>query len=64
MLTQGEVEKFKSLVLEIYGKQLTNEEAENQGSRLIQLFELILKKEKEAINTINSEQKVVQNEYR
>lgn len=64
MLTREEVDEFRKVVFEVYGKELTYDEAENQGSRLIQIFELILKKEKDAINTINSSRKVVQNEYR
>lgn len=43
MLTKMEVEEFKKLVLEIYGIELTEEEANEQGSRLIKVFELILK---------------------
>lgn len=43
ILTPAEVEEFKKLALEVYGIKLTNEQAMNQGSRLIQLFELILK---------------------
>ena len=43
MLTRDEVLEFKRLVLEVYGDELTFEEANDQGSRLIRLFELILK---------------------
>lgn len=46
MITKAEVEEFKKLVLEIYGIKLTDDEAIDQGSRLIQLFELILKNRK------------------
>lgn len=42
-LSKEEVEEFKMITLEVYSKELTYEEAENQGSRLIQLFELMLK---------------------
>jgi hypothetical protein len=45
MLTKEEIEEFKRLVKEVYGIELTNAEAEDQGSRLIQLFELMLKQE-------------------
>lgn len=48
VLTQKEVEEFKRLVLEVYRKELTFEEAKDQGSRLIRLFELILKEQREA----------------
>jgi len=43
VLTRDEVLEFKRLVLEVYGDELTFEEANDQGSRLIRLFELILK---------------------
>ena len=43
MLTPEEVAVFKSLVWEVYGIKLTNSEAFDQGSRLIKLFELLLK---------------------
>ena len=43
MLTKEEVEEFKRLSLEVYNVILTDEEAMDQGMRLIQLFELILK---------------------
>lgn len=54
MLTKEEVLEFQRLVLEVYGDELTFENAHDQGSRLIQLFELILKNEKRIKNsTIN-----------
>ena len=43
LLTKEETQEFKKLALEEYGVELTNEEAKSQGSRLIQLFELLLK---------------------
>lgn len=43
ILTSDEVNEFKRLVFEAYSVVLTNEEAMDQGSRLIQLFELILR---------------------
>lgn len=59
MLTQEEVEMFKKLVLEIYGIELTDGDANDQGSRLIMLFELVLKiKHEQAQNvmsTVNNE---------
>lgn len=59
MLAQSEVIEFKRLVLEAYGIRLTDKEAMDQGSRLICLFELLIREEKEKrITTINSYQKV------
>lgn len=43
MLTREEIEEFKRLVLEVYNIDLTDEQALDQGSRLVQLFELLLK---------------------
>lgn len=43
MLTNNEVLEFQRLIIETSGKRLSYEEANNQGSRLIRLFELILK---------------------
>jgi len=40
-LTKIEVEEFKKIVKELYGFDLNNSEAEDQGRRLIQIFELI-----------------------
>lgn len=42
-LTPEEVEEFKSLVLKEQGIVLTQEEALDQGSRLIALFEMLQK---------------------
>lgn len=39
MLTSEEISEFKNLVKEFKGIDLTNEEAEDQGDRLIRLFE-------------------------
>lgn len=58
MLTREEIEEFKKLVFEIYGIKLTDEEAADQGFRLIQLFELELRQQKLMVE--NSEE-VVQN---
>lgn len=57
MLTSEEVKEFKRLVLEVYNVVLTDEEAMDQGSRLIQLFELILKNR----GIANGNKEVVQN---
>lgn len=43
MLTEEELQEFKRLVLKNMGIELTDEEAMDQGSRLIQLYELLLK---------------------
>lgn len=46
MLTQEEVQEFKKITKKVYGRELTYEEAEDQGSRLITLFELLIKHKK------------------
>lgn len=43
ILTREEIQEFKRLVLKKYGIVLTDEQAMDQGSRLVQLFELLLK---------------------
>lgn len=43
MLTKLEVIEFKRLVLEVYGIELTDQQAADQGFRLVKLFELILR---------------------
>ncbi len=43
MLTRLETEVFKKLVLEVYGVELSDLQAEDQGFRLVKLFELMLK---------------------
>lgn len=60
MLTEAEVDEFKKLVLEVYGIKLTEEQAQDQGSRLISLFELLLKAEKGKQRPTHKQQKVVQ----
>lgn len=63
MLTKEEVEGFKRLVLKVYNVVLTDEEALDQGSRLIQLFEQLIKSSSQlASETINFDEKVVQND--
>ncbi|MBI2334255.1 hypothetical protein HYU96_00445 [Candidatus Daviesbacteria bacterium] len=42
-----EVQEFKKITLEVYGRQLTDEEAQDQGTRLVTAFELILKHKQE-----------------
>lgn len=43
ILTEEEMQEFKRLVLKKYGIKLTDEQAMDQGSRLVLLFELLLK---------------------
>ena len=65
MLTPEEASEFKELVKEVYGIELTDEEAMDQGSRLIQLFEQLAKYSSQlAFETINFDEKVVQNDSR
>lgn len=62
MLTQEEIVEFKRLVLEIYGIKLTDKEALSQGSKLITLYELMLKhKVNNEEGTLNYRKKVLQN---
>lgn len=42
LLEQSEVDEFKKLVLEEFGIELSDEEAGDQSSRLVALFELLL----------------------
>lgn len=46
MLTQEEIQEFKKITKEVYGRELTDEEAEDQGGRLVTLFELLIKHKK------------------
>lgn len=43
MLTEEEIQKFKKLAKETMGIDLTDSEAEDQGGRLVTLFELLIK---------------------
>lgn len=43
ILTEEEMQEFKRLVLKKYGIKLTDEQSMDQGSRLVLLFELLLK---------------------
>lgn len=45
-LTPDEIVEFQRLCKETMGKDITLEEAEDQGSRLIMAFELMLENEK------------------
>lgn len=49
MLTDKEIKEFKRLVKEIMDIDLTDAEAEDQGSRLITAFELIIKNKKKQL---------------
>jgi len=48
-LTKPEVLEFQSLFKKVYGKTLSYEEAEDQGTRLVILFELLLKRHKDVL---------------
>lgn len=64
-LTTEEVQEFKRLAQEVYGLNLTDEEAKDQGSRLVMLFEMMLKaKRKDLFEARNYQPKVVQNNER
>lgn len=43
MLTPEEVKWFKRLVLEVYGIELSDSEVLDQGGRLVELVELLIK---------------------
>ena len=58
-LSKEEVEEFKKITLEVYSKELAYEEAADQGSRLIQLFELILRNKRPIVKV---RKKVIQND--
>lgn len=63
MLTKSEIEEFKELAQEVYDISLTDDEVLDQGSRLIQLIEQLIKYSPQlASETINLEEKVVQND--
>jgi hypothetical protein len=47
-LTPDEIVEFQRLCKETLNKDLTSKEAEDQGSRLIMLFELMLKNKRMA----------------
>ena len=59
MLTDEEIKEFKRIAKETMGIDLTDAEAEDQGSRLVTLFELLIevdrkKKQKEKEETKKS----------
>ncbi len=56
MLTQTEVSEFKRLVFQVYGIKLSDNQVIDQGSRLIMLFEAILKSKR----IVNAKKKVIQ----
>lgn len=61
VLTNKELAEFKRIAFQIYGVKLTDSEALEQGSRLIQLFELLIKsKQQLASKAIILNKKVVQ----
>lgn len=41
MLTQTEIEEFKDITLKVYGIQLSDAEARDQGERLLRVTELM-----------------------
>ena len=61
MLTREEIIEFKRLVLEVYGIELTDAQVLDQGSRLVTLYELMLKhKVNNEEDTLNYRKKMVQ----
>ena len=50
MLTKGEIEEFKKITLETKGIKLTDEQALDQGLRLVVLYDLIMKNEQSSSN--------------
>lgn len=61
MLTEEEIQEFKKLVKEIYGRELTDTEAEDQGSRLITAFELIIKNKQEQSSKVKPNKRLKTN---
>lgn len=43
MLSQKAILKFQKIMKEEYGQDITIEEAEEQGTRLLRLFEILIK---------------------
>lgn len=41
MLTQSDIDKYKAIYKKVYGKEITDAEALEQGTRLINLFKII-----------------------
>lgn len=46
MLTPQEIQEFKTITKKVKGIVLTDEEADDQGSRLIRSFELLVNSDK------------------
>lgn len=55
VLTNEEVQEFKRITLKVYGRELTDEEAQDQGTRLVTAFELILKHKQKEKNLPHNE---------
>lgn len=45
LLTTEEIQQFKAITLKTKGVKLSNEEAGDQGARLVRLFELLCRTE-------------------
>ncbi len=45
-ITQEEMKEFKKITKKVYDRELTDNEAYDQGGRMVMLFELILKYKK------------------
>lgn len=52
MLTQEEIQEFKELVKKTKSLELTDEQDEDQGSRLIQAMELIANSKRNSIKRV------------
>ncbi len=61
ILNEQEVKEFKQLMKETYGIEISDEEALEQGSRLVIMFELICKLNTKE-DSIMSKEKMLQNE--
>jgi len=62
VLTKKEIDEFKKITFETMGLKLSDDEALDQGLRLIVLFELILKNDRPSIgDTVASSRGEVQN---
>lgn len=46
MFTKKEIEELKQIVKKVTGREITDEEACDQGTRIIQLFELFQRQER------------------
>lgn len=62
MLTNEEIQEFKKITYETKGLKLNDEQALDQGLRLVVLFELILKNDRSSIDdTVATSRGEVQN---